>query len=42
MLGCIQESPLVVHRVLVPPGLSGVLTGIVVIGEYTVEDEIIH
>ncbi len=40
MLGCIQESPLVVHRVLVPPGLAGVLTGIVEIGEYTVEDEI--
>ena len=40
MLGQIQESPLVMHRVLVPPGLSGRLTDIVKVGEYTIEDEI--
>ena len=40
LLGEIVESPLVVHKVLVPPGVSGRLTGIVETGEYTIEDEV--
>lgn len=39
ILGEIPESPLVTHRVLVPPGVSGTLTAIVASGEYTIEDE---
>lgn len=39
LLGEVVESPLVVHKVLVPPGVSGRLTGIVDAGEYTIEDE---
>ncbi len=40
IIGEIQESPLVVHRVIVPPGISGRLTRIVPAGAYTIEDEI--
>lgn len=40
ILGEIRESPLVMHRVLVPPGISGRLTNIADTGEYTIEDEI--
>ena len=40
MLGEITESPLVVHRVLVPPGIAGRLTAIVNAGSYTIEDDI--
>ncbi|MGD0277697.1 MAG: V-type ATP synthase subunit A [Smithella sp.] len=40
IVGEIQESPLVVHRVVVPPGISGRLTRIVPAGAYTIEDEI--
>ncbi len=39
-LGEIRESPLVMHRVLIPPGVSGRLTTIVSAGEYTIEDEV--
>ncbi len=40
VLGEIRESPLVVHRVLLPPGVSGTLTGIAAAGEYTIDEEI--
>ena len=39
IIGEIQESPLVVHRVIVPPGISGRLTRIASAGAYTIEDE---
>ncbi|MDO9530261.1 MAG: V-type ATP synthase subunit A [Syntrophales bacterium] len=40
ILGEIKESPLVMHRVLIPPRVSGILTTIADTGEYTIEDEI--
>ncbi|PKN19650.1 MAG: V-type ATP synthase subunit A [Deltaproteobacteria bacterium HGW-Deltaproteobacteria-6] len=40
VVGEIQESPLVLHRVLVPPGISGKLTRIAPAGAYTIEDDI--
>ncbi len=40
IVGEIQESPLVLHRVLVPPGVSGRLTRIADAGAYTIEDDI--
>ncbi|MBW2631828.1 MAG: V-type ATP synthase subunit A [Deltaproteobacteria bacterium] len=40
ILGEIRESPLVMHRILVPPGVSGRLTNIADTGEYTIEDEV--
>jgi V/A-type H+/Na+-transporting ATPase subunit A len=39
IIGEIQESPLVVHRVIIPPGISGRLTRIAPAGAYTIEDE---
>lgn len=38
ILGVVPETPLVKHRVLVPPGISGKIIEIVDEGEYTVED----
>ena len=40
ILGEIRESPLVLHRVLIPPGVSGRLTFIAGAGAYTIEDEV--
>jgi V/A-type H+-transporting ATPase subunit A len=40
ILGDIQESPLVIHKALIPPGVFGRLTDIASEGEYTIEDEI--
>jgi len=40
LLGEIRESALVVHRVLVPPGVAGKLTTLVPAGAYSLEDEI--
>ncbi|HSD94010.1 MAG TPA: V-type ATP synthase subunit A [Syntrophales bacterium] len=40
IIGEVQESPLVTHRVLVPPGISGTLTAMVPGGKYTIVDEI--
>jgi len=40
IIGEIQESPLILHRVIVPPGITGKLTRIVPEGAYTIEDEI--
>jgi V/A-type H+-transporting ATPase subunit A len=39
IVGTVQETPLVVHRILVPPGLSGKIKAIRA-GEFTVENEI--
>lgn len=39
VIGEVQESPLVVHKVLIPPGISGTLTGIAS-GAHTITDEI--
>ncbi|PKN88987.1 MAG: V-type ATP synthase subunit A [Deltaproteobacteria bacterium HGW-Deltaproteobacteria-1] len=40
LLGEIRESPLVLHRVLVPPGISGKLASIADSGAYTIEDDV--
>ncbi|MEN6321389.1 MAG: V-type ATP synthase subunit A [Syntrophaceae bacterium] len=40
LLGEIRESPLVLHRLLVPPGISGRLASIADSGVYTIEDNI--
>lgn len=40
LIGEVRESPLVLHRVLLPPGVSGTLTGIAPAGQYTIEEEV--
>jgi V/A-type H+-transporting ATPase subunit A len=40
LIGEVRESPLVLHRVLLPPGVSGKLTGIAPAGQYTIEEEV--
>ena len=40
ILGAVQETPLVEHRVMLPHGISGELTWIAPEGEYTLEDKI--
>ncbi len=40
IIGTVAESRRVEHRILVPPGIRGVLSRIVEEGEYTVDDEI--
>lgn len=40
VLGEVRESPLVVHRVLVPPGISGTLLHLAGAGAYTVEEDL--
>ncbi|TAK32735.1 MAG: V-type ATP synthase subunit A [Chloroflexota bacterium] len=40
VLGTVQETPLIEHRVLVPPDAGGVVRQIVSEGEYTVEEVI--
>ena len=37
ILGVVQETPLVEHRILVPPGIAGTLTEIGAAGPYTVD-----
>ncbi len=39
-LGTVQETGNVLHRILVPPGVEGVLESIVAEGDYSVEDRI--
>ncbi len=39
ILGTVQETPLILHKILVPPGLSGTLTELKT-GDYTVRDKI--
>lgn len=38
--GAVQETPLIEHRILVPPGISGELVELAEEGEYTIEDQI--
>ena len=40
IIGTVQESQRIEHRVLVPPGYRGVLSKVAVEGDYTVQDEI--
>ena len=40
VLGTVQETERVEHRILVPPGVEGELTHLVQAGDYTVTDEI--
>jgi V/A-type H+/Na+-transporting ATPase subunit A len=40
IIGEVQESPLVLHKVLIPPGISGTLTTIAQISDHTILDEI--
>ena len=40
VLGEVQESHLVLHKIIIPPGISGTLGNIAENGEYTIEDEI--
>jgi V/A-type H+-transporting ATPase subunit A len=40
IIGEVQESPLVMHKVLIPPGVSGTLTSIAAVSGRTIMDEI--
>ena len=40
ILGIVEETPLVKHRIMVPPKIAGTIRNIVDEGEYTVDDEI--
>ncbi|MBS7617146.1 V-type ATP synthase subunit A [Candidatus Bathyarchaeota archaeon] len=40
VLGYVDESPVVKHKILVPPDVKGVLEYVALEGEYTVEDDI--
>jgi V/A-type H+-transporting ATPase subunit A len=40
LLGVIQETPVIEHRLLVPPGASGRLTWMAVPGDHSVEDRL--
>ncbi|MFC1506461.1 V-type ATP synthase subunit A [Thermoproteota archaeon] len=40
IIGTVEETSLVKHRILVPPGVAGTILSIVDEGEYTVDDEI--
>jgi len=40
VLGEVQESPLTLHRILVPPQLNGTLTSINPEGEYTIDEPV--
>ena len=40
VLGEVQESPLILHRILIPPQLDGTLTSINPEGEYTIDEPV--
>jgi V/A-type H+-transporting ATPase subunit A len=40
ILGYVQETPILLHKIMVPPGLSGVLKELAPDGDYTVEETI--
>ncbi|TFG17992.1 MAG: V-type ATP synthase subunit A [Promethearchaeota archaeon] len=40
IIGTVQETPLINHKILVPPGISGKIMSIAQKGEYTIKDEI--
>jgi len=42
IVGTVSETDLVEHRVLVPPGVAGVVRDVVVKGDYTIEDVLMH
>jgi len=42
ILGVVQETPLILHKIMVPPTLTGTLIDIVDPGEYTIEEPIGH
>jgi len=41
VIGDVQETPLVTHRVMVPPGVSGTVQSIVGKGEYAIEQTLV-
>ena len=40
ILGYVQETPILQHKIMVPPGVSGILRELVPDGDYTVEETI--
>ncbi|NLS80183.1 MAG: V-type ATP synthase subunit A [Chloroflexi bacterium] len=40
--GSVQETPLIEHRLLAPPGVSGVVTAIAAAGERTIEEHLLQ
>jgi len=40
-LGTVQEGPVVVHKIMVPPGVKGTITNVAKAGDYTVLDPIV-
>jgi len=40
ILGVVPETPLIEHRIMVPPDVSGRLTWVAPVGEYTIEEPI--
>jgi len=40
IIGTVQETPLIKHRVMVPPGIHGILTHLSSEGEYSIEEKI--
>ena len=40
IIGSVQENPLIIHKIMVPPNISGKLSYIAVEGTYTIIDEI--
>lgn len=42
IVGIVQETPLIEHKIMVPPNNSGKVTFIVKEGDYTIKDEIYH
>ncbi len=42
VLGNVQETPAIVHRILVPPNMSGELLEVISAGEVSVETEVAH
>ncbi|MEM0377424.1 MAG: V-type ATP synthase subunit A, partial [Thermofilum sp.] len=41
ILGVVQETPLIEHRVMVPPGLSGTVKEVAPEGDYTIEEPVV-
>ncbi len=42
IIGVVQETPLVEHKILVPPNVNGIVDEVVSEGEYTVQDPVIE
>jgi len=40
VIGFVQETPIVLHKIMIPPGLRGVLKWIADDGDYTIEDPV--